>query len=78
MRSVGVDHTQLAMPAGREEEARTFYSRLLGLPEILKPLALARRGGTWSERDRVKRPLGAEAEFRPARKAHPGLLVEGL
>jgi catechol 2,3-dioxygenase-like lactoylglutathione lyase family enzyme len=78
MRSVGVDHTQLAMPAGRAEEARTFYSRLLGLPEILKPLALARRGGTWSERDRVKRPLGVEAEFRPAPKAHPSVQVEGL
>lgn len=29
-----VEHTQLARPAGREE-ARTCYSRLLGLPEIL-------------------------------------------
>ncbi len=78
LRIVGVDRTQLARPAGGEEEARTFYSRLLGLPEILKPLALARRGGTWFESDRLKRHLGVEAEFRPARKAHPGLLVEGL
>jgi len=78
LRSVGGDHTQLAMPAGRAEEARTFSSRRFGLPEILEPPALARRGGTWFETDRVKRPLGAEAEFRPARKAHAGLPVEGL
>jgi len=46
--------------------------------EILKPLALARRGCAWFESDRVKRHLGVEVELRPARKAHPGLLVEGL
>jgi len=58
MRIVGVDHTQLAMPAGREEEACTCYSRQLGLSEILKPLALTRRGDTWFESDRVKIHLG--------------------
>ena len=75
---VAVDHVQLAMPAGREDEARGFYSGLLGLPEVPKPPALAKRGGAWFESDRVKIHLGVEADFRPARKAHPGLLVEAL
>lgn len=75
---VGVDHVQLAMPAGREQEARAFYSGLLGIPEITKPPALAARGGVWFEAGAVKIHLGVDPEFRPARKAHPGLLVRAL
>ena len=42
---VGVDHVQLAMPAGREPEARAFYAGLLGIPELTKPPTLALRRG---------------------------------
>jgi catechol 2,3-dioxygenase-like lactoylglutathione lyase family enzyme len=75
---VGVDHVQLAMPAGREAEARAFYSGLLGIPEAAKPPALAARGGVWFESGAVKIHLGVDPDFHPARKAHPGLLVSGL
>jgi catechol 2,3-dioxygenase-like lactoylglutathione lyase family enzyme len=74
----GIDHVQLAMPAGREEAARGFYSGLLGIPEIEKPPDLARRGGVWFEDRRVKVHLGVDPDFRPARKAHPALLVRDL
>ena len=73
-----IDHVQLAMPAGGEELARWFYGELLGLPEIPKPEHLARRGGCWFESPTVKIHLGVEADFRPARKAHPALLVTEL
>ena len=75
---VGVDHVQLAMPAGREAEARAFYAGLLGIPERTKPPALAARGGAWFERGPVKVHLGVDPDFRPARKAHAALLVSGL
>ncbi len=75
MAIVGIAHVQLAMPAGREAEAREFYSRLLGIPETPKPPELAKRGGAWFESGAVKLHLGVEADFRPARKAHPALLV---
>jgi catechol 2,3-dioxygenase-like lactoylglutathione lyase family enzyme len=75
---VGVDHVQLAMPAGREAEARAFYAGLLGIPEQAKPAALAARGGAWFESGPLKLHLGVDPDFRPARKAHPGLLVRGL
>lgn len=78
MTIAGVDHVQLAMPAGREDDARAFYAGLLAIPERPKPAALARRGGAWFENDAVKIHLGVEADFRPARKAHPALLVRGL
>lgn len=73
-----LDHVQLAMPKGREQEARQFYAALLGLPETPKPSQLAQRGGCWFERGSVKVHLGVEADFRPARKAHPAFLVDDL
>ena len=78
MTIVGLDHVQLAMPAGQEEQAREFYAGLLGIAEVAKPPELAKRGGAWFENGHVKIHLGVETDFRPARKAHPGLLVDGL
>ena len=78
MNIVGIDHVQLAMPAGREEEARAFYAQVLGIPERAKPPELAARGGAWFEAEGVKIHLGVDPDFRPARKAHPGLLVRDL
>jgi catechol 2,3-dioxygenase-like lactoylglutathione lyase family enzyme len=73
-----IEHVQLAMPPGREEEARQFYRQLLEIPEVPKPPPLAARGGCWFERGSLKIHLGVEQDFRPARKAHPALLVERL
>jgi catechol 2,3-dioxygenase-like lactoylglutathione lyase family enzyme len=78
MRIVGIDHVQLAMPAGDESKAREFYSGLLGIPEVSKPAALAGRGGVWFQHGPVKIHLGVERDFRPTRKAHPALLVSDL
>lgn len=73
-----IDHVQLAMPAGGEVAARAFYGDLLGIPEHPKPAHLAVRGGCWFESATVKFHLGVDADFRPARKAHPALLVDRL
>lgn len=78
MRIAAIDHVQLAMPQGREAEARAFYDRTLGIAEVPKPPDLARRGGCWFERGSLKVHLGVEADFRPAKKAHPAFLVEDL
>ncbi|APO79571.1 glyoxalase/bleomycin resistance protein/dioxygenase family protein (plasmid) [Rhizobium etli 8C-3] len=78
MHIIGIDHIQLAMPSGEEEDARAFYQGLLGLREVSKPAHLAARGGCWFEGEGAKIHLGVEAEFVPARKAHPGLLVRDL
>jgi catechol 2,3-dioxygenase-like lactoylglutathione lyase family enzyme len=73
-----IEHIQLAMPAGQEEAARRFYSGLLGIPEVPKPPDLQKRGGVWFEFGLLKIHLGVDPDFRPARKAHPGLLVRDL
>ena len=69
----GIDHIQLAMPAGQEEAARFFYSGILEIPEVPKPPELAKRGGCWFESGSVQVHLGVENDFRPAKKAHPAL-----
>ena len=78
MKVVAIDHVQLAMPEGGEASAQEFYEGLLGLRRVPKPPHLERRGGCWFENETVKVHLGVDAEFRPARKAHPALVVEGL
>lgn len=78
MMIVGIHHVQLAMPQGREDEARAFYSTILGIPEVPKPPRLAVRGGVWFESGSVRIHLGVDPDFVPARKAHPALLVRNL
>jgi catechol 2,3-dioxygenase-like lactoylglutathione lyase family enzyme len=78
MNIYAIDHVQLAMPAGEEEKARDFYNKVLGIEEVPKPPNLAVRGGVWFEQGNLKIHLGVEKDFRPAKKAHPALLVKDL
>lgn len=76
-------HVQLSMPRGHEARARRFYVDGLGLTEIAKPAVLAARGGCWFRGESATQPpveihLGVEDPFIPARRAHPGLLVDGI
>ena len=75
---IGLHHVQVAMPPGRESEARAFYAGLLGVPEVTKPPRLAARGGCWFQSATLRIHLGVEADFRPARKAHPAFVVHDL
>jgi catechol 2,3-dioxygenase-like lactoylglutathione lyase family enzyme len=74
----GLDHVQLAMPAGGEAEAEAFYAGLLGFVRLPKPEPMAQRGGCWFSSGSASVHLGVDADFRPARKAHPALTVRNL
>jgi catechol 2,3-dioxygenase-like lactoylglutathione lyase family enzyme len=74
----GLDHVQVAVPAGSEDGLRAFYSGVLGLPEVAKPPTLAARGGVWFQAGAAQLHCGVEPEFRPARKAHPAFAVAGV
>jgi len=78
MTILAIDHVQLAIPIGEEEKARAFYVNILGFIEIPKPAELAKRGGAWFQSQNVQLHLGVEADFKPARKAHPALIVSDL
>ncbi|MGH9419545.1 MAG: VOC family protein [Thermoanaerobaculia bacterium] len=73
-----IHHVQLAMPRGDEDRGRAFYANLLGLTEIPKPGSLDERNGLWFRVGTLELHLGVEDDFRPAKKAHPGLLVDDL
>ncbi|WP_399926094.1 VOC family protein [Streptomyces kanamyceticus] len=75
---VALDHVQLAAPPGSEPVLRAYYVDVLGMTETPKPPALAARGGCWFAAGGVQLHLGAEEDFRPARKAHPGLRVRDI
>ncbi len=78
MRALRLDHVQLAMPAGGEEQAIAFYEGLLGIKHVPKPPHLAQRGGCWFEDGDLKVHLGIDATFHPAGKAHPAFIVDDV
>lgn len=73
-----IHHVQVAMPAGREDEARRFYGDLLSFPEIAKPGTLAGRGGVWFQTGNLQLHLGVDPDFRPATKAHIAYEVDDI
>lgn len=73
-----LQHVQLAIPKGSEDECRRFYLDVLGLSEVPKPPALAARGGLWLRSDEMEIHLGVEEDFRPAKKAHPAFVVQNF
>jgi catechol 2,3-dioxygenase-like lactoylglutathione lyase family enzyme len=72
----GIDHVQVAIPQGADDEARAFYGGVLGLPETPKPAPLNASGGMWFVTGATQLHIGGQADFKPARKAHPAFLIE--
>ena len=73
-----LDHIQLAMPAGHEAPVRAFYIGILGMVEVPKPLSLQGRGGFWAKAGDGQVHFGVDADFHPAKKAHPCFRVADL
>ncbi len=71
-------HAQVAIPPGGEDAARAFWIDVVGFAEIPKPEPLISRGGFWIRHGEAEIHLGIEEPFAPARKAHPGLVVEDI
>jgi len=78
MKILSIDHVQIAMPPGEEENARSFYIGILGFTEIPKPPALIKRGGAWFQSGNVQLHVGVDKDFHPARKAHPAFILDEL
>ena len=76
---LGLNHVQITIPVGAEDEARQFYCGILGLCEVPKPEALQSRGGFWLELDGLQIHLGTEDGIdRERTKAHIAYEVENL
>ena len=74
-----VHHVQVSIPIGSEDDARAFYSGILGMKEIPKPEALYGRGGFWLELKGFQIHFGTEDGIeRFKSKAHVAYQVEDL
>jgi catechol 2,3-dioxygenase-like lactoylglutathione lyase family enzyme len=73
----GLDHVQVAITPGREDDARLFYCGVLGLPEVDKPATLAGRGGVWFQCGPQQIHCGVEPDVAASRR-HPALLTDEL
>jgi hypothetical protein len=73
-----IDHVQLAIPVGGEDEARQFWCGLMGFIELPKPESLAKRGGAWFKNGSIQVHVGVETPFIAARKAHPAFRASNL
>jgi catechol 2,3-dioxygenase-like lactoylglutathione lyase family enzyme len=79
MKITGLDHVQIAVPPELEEAAIAFYGGTIGLKRLPKPEGTGDTRGAWFDAGNVQLHLGIqEGNFKPATKAHPGLLVEDL
>jgi catechol 2,3-dioxygenase-like lactoylglutathione lyase family enzyme len=77
MAITGFDHVQIAIPEGGEDEARAFFTGLLGMKEVAKPANLSRLG-CWFESGSASLHIGVDPDFTPAKKAHPAFLVDNI
>lgn len=76
---IGIHHAQITVPKGSEDDAREFYSGILGMKEIAKPSELDGRGGFWLEVGDRQIHIGTEeGAGREITKAHIAYLVENI
>ncbi|WP_221563939.1 VOC family protein [Alkalihalobacillus sp. TS-13] len=70
-------HVQICIPTGEEEEARKFYSEVLGMTEIEKPKALKKNGGLWFQVADIELHIGTEP-YTEKSKRHPAFEITDL
>jgi hypothetical protein len=78
MTGARLDHVQVAIPAGGEDQERAFFRDLVGLTEIPRPPELRGRGGCWFQLGDQQLHIGIDPDFRPARKAHVAIAATNL
>ena len=74
-------HAQVTIPPGKgpEKQARDFYCRLLGLPEVEKPASLRARGGFWVDLAGQQVHFGVQdVDGRESMKNHLAYQVDDL
>lgn len=63
------------MPKGAEDEARKFYTGILGLSEIEKPDSLKLNGGLWYQLADIQLHIGTEEHIGKT-KRHPAFEIK--
>jgi hypothetical protein len=72
-----LDHVQICIPKGQENNARLFYTGIIGLTEIPKPAPLIPNGGLWFQVADIQLHIGTEDDPNKS-KRHPAFEVTDL
>src|SRR6185369_10842070 len=72
-----LDHIQICIPKRKENEARNFYTGIVGLTEIRKPEALIENGRLWYQVADIQLHIGTENEMNTS-KRHPAFEISNL
>ncbi len=72
-----LDHVQICIPTGKENDARQFYTEIIGLVEIPKPAELIPNGGLWYQIADIQLHIGTENDI-PASKRHPAFEISNV
>jgi catechol 2,3-dioxygenase-like lactoylglutathione lyase family enzyme len=72
-----INHVQICIPPGAENDARSFYTDLIGLQEIPKPPSLTANGGLWYKIADVELHIGVEPVVARS-KRHPAFEINDL
>jgi catechol 2,3-dioxygenase-like lactoylglutathione lyase family enzyme len=79
MRIERINHVQISVPPGSEDEVRRFYCGILGLKEVPKPESLRGRGGLWLTVGEQSIHFGTEDISRDSvSKRHVAFEIEDL
>ncbi|MBO9130746.1 VOC family protein [Bacillus sp. 165] len=73
-----IHHIQICIPFGKEAEARSFYTDVLGFTEIEKPASLKENGGLWYEARNAELHIGVENMQSYNSKCHPAFEIENI
>jgi catechol 2,3-dioxygenase-like lactoylglutathione lyase family enzyme len=69
-----LDHIMLCIPHGKEEEARAFYTNVLGLTEIKDPGHPIPKGAIWFQMGDIQLHVRAEDNYQISNR-HPAFQV---
>ncbi len=72
-----LDHVQLCFPPGQLEDARRFYTEIMGLRQIDRPAEFSGSQGVWFQLANVQLHLGADNQAGLSNR-HPAFEVEDL
>ena len=72
-----VDHIMLCIPVGKEQEAREFYTHVLGLKELTDLGFPLPKGAIWYEIGDIQLHIRPE-ENHQLSKRHPAFIVSSL
>ncbi len=73
-----IDHIMLCIPVGKEEEARHFYTQVLGLTELNNLGYTIPNGAMWFEMGNIQLHIKADVHSELHSQRHPAFIVSDL